>query len=136
MIARSPLHQEHYDQYVDTCTVITNVSSTITGIYTVLLVITGLKQYHILAVTFLVKTNMFNYNMLFAILITNFILSFCFLMGLNLYYQLKFKLTQREVYLLTFYQLFLLFCFSIIIVFLYLLYANGIFYGWLFKLFH
>lgn len=138
MIIRNYFHKKIYEQYLDASDTIINCSFYINGFYTIFLVLTSLKKYKIPLITFLVNTNFFTYDMFFATILINFILSFTFLMLINLYYQLKYKniLHQREVYFITFHHLISLFLFSLIIVFLYLTFLSGFFYDILVKIFY
>lgn len=138
MIIRNSIHQEIYEKYLEASDTIINCSFYINGFYAIFLVLTSLKKYKIPLVTFVVNTNFFTYDIFFAIILINFVLTFAFLMFINLYYQLKYKniLHQREVYFITFYYLILLFLFSLIIVFLYLAFISGFFYDFLIKIFY
>lgn len=138
MIIRSSHHQEKYEKYVEAADTIINCSFYINGFYAIFLVLTSLKKYKIPLVTLLVNTNFFTYDIFFATILINFVLSFIFLMFINLYYQLKYKniLHQREVYFITFHHLISLFLFSLIIVFLYLAFISGFFYDILVKIFY
>lgn len=126
MLKRSDEHQQQYNNFVLASNSIVNCALTIITIYTVLLLFTNLHYLHLSWLRWLDNMQWITYFNYYLVILVNICLSFCFLMSINLFYQIKHKLSQKESYLITFELWLIVIGISFIMVIMYLLFINGI----------